>query len=134
MQGGKHEMSMHRLASGYQAFGLLMDRGQAAIEAEDVEALEAVSLESARVLEEMQEVWTAAAEAAGGDPSVDAAALESLRAVMQEALRRSQDNHTRIAAWQERTRCSLQTVARGARATAGYGAAALGAGLMSRTA
>lgn len=127
-------MALHRLASGYQAFARLMDRGHSAIEAEDVEALEAVSLESARVLDEMQATWLAAAEAAGGDPSVDAAALESLRAVMQEALRRSQDNHDRIAAWKERTRCSLQTVARGARATAGYGAASLEAGLMSRTA
>jgi len=127
-------MSMHRLVSGYQAFALLMDRGHTAIETEDVEALEAVSLESARLLEAMQETWQEAAEAAGGDPSLDVAELESLRVIMQEALRRSQDNHDRIAAWKDRTRDNLQTVARGARATAGYGAARLEAGLMSRTA
>jgi hypothetical protein len=120
-------MIWQKLASRYHDFSALMDRGSLAIEAEDLEALEAVARESARLLEEMHETWAEAAEAAGQDPAVSTAELESLRAVMQEALHRSQDNQDRIAAWKEETGGTLRTVAQGARATAGYGAARLDA-------
>ena len=120
-------MARQRLEERYRQFAALMDRGAAAVEEEDVDALEAVSRESSLLLGEIQSAWQdVEAEVRAAAPAEGTASLAALAPLMRLALERVQENHARIAAWKDLTQASLCAAVKGGAAVTGYGGATAG--------
>ncbi|TAJ30692.1 MAG: hypothetical protein EPO64_03015 [Nitrospirae bacterium] len=112
-------MELSQLEERYRRFIALMETGAAAIEQEDVEAVETVAQDSAVLLRELEAVWGEVTPRTGS--AEDEAALVRLGQVMREALGRSDRNQRRIEQWVGQTQASLGAIAKGSAALAGYG-------------
>ncbi|MBI3603485.1 MAG: hypothetical protein HY205_03440 [Nitrospirae bacterium] len=115
-------MELAQLEERYRRFIALMETGAAAIEQEDVEAVETVAQDSAVLLRELETAWGEVERLShqAGLPQ-DEAALTRLDLLMREALGRSDRNQRRVEQWVGQTQASLRAIAKGSAALAGYG-------------
>lgn len=119
-------MHAQRLETPCRRYLDLMDRGAAAIEREDLAELEAVAADSALALAEMRAALEdLEAQAVMGGLAGEEAALASLGLLMRDAIRRSERNQEKIAAWKAQTQEWLCTAKAGSVAMAGYASVAL---------
>lgn len=115
-------MELSQLEERYRRFIALMETGAAAIEHEDVEAVETVAQDSAVLLRELEAAWGEVERLSrqAGLPHDEAAATR-LDLLIREALGRSDRNQRRIEQWVGQTQASLRAIAKGSAALAGYG-------------